>query len=105
MPFKVPIEQLNAPDSWRYILRHHIRFFADLEGFRGLLKHLGKDNPFAECFIEVAATFDARRAPISVWRDGDKDFKDLLSKMTSLDPTKRITAREALKHPWFSKEL
>lgn len=107
MPFKVPIEQLEAPDSWRHIIGKHIFFFGDDEGLRGLFRYLGSDNPFVDRIIEVADTFKTSnpRAPISVWRFGDEDFKDLLSKMTILDPTRRITAREALKHPWFSKEL
>lgn len=107
MPFKIPIEQLDAPDSWRYILRKHISFFGDTEGLRGLLKYLGNDNPFGERIIEVAATFNSSdaRQPISRWQFGDENFKDLLSKMTILDPTRMISAREALEHPWFMKEL
>jgi cell division cycle 2-like protein len=28
---------------------------------------------------------------------------DLLQKLMAYDPTKRLTALEALKHPWFSE--
>jgi len=29
---------------------------------------------------------------------------ELLTQMFSLDPTKRISAKDALKHPWFQEE-
>lgn len=33
----------------------------------------------------------------------NKSFLDLLRKIFVYDPKKRITAREALKHPWFNE--
>lgn len=33
----------------------------------------------------------------------NKQFLDLLRRIFVYDPKKRITAREALKHPWFSE--
>jgi serine/threonine protein kinase len=38
------------------------------------------------------------------WRSKSADLKDLISKCMSYDPTERITAEEALKHPWFMSE-
>jgi len=39
----------------------------------------------------------------SDWPDvNDAAFKDLIQGMTNLDPAKRITARQALEHPWFA---
>jgi serine/threonine protein kinase len=41
--------------------------------------------------------------PFSNWSDvDDAAFKDLIQGMTNLDPTKRITAHQALEHPWFA---
>lgn len=41
--------------------------------------------------------------PFSEWSDiDDAVFKDLILAMTNLDPTKRITSRQALEHPWFA---
>ena len=44
--------------------------------------------------------------PFSDWPDVSdaafKDFKDLVRGMMNLDPTKRVTARQALEHPWFA---
>lgn len=105
MIFLVSKEEPNSEDAWRYILRRHVSFFADEDGFRGLLCHVGEDNPFFERLITVAGDFDSRnpRKPFVLWHYVDADFRDLVSKMTNLDPAKRITAREALEHPWFTK--
>ena len=35
----------------------------------------------------------------------NKQFLDLLRKIFQNDPAKRITAKEALKHPWFKETL
>lgn len=34
-----------------------------------------------------------------------QNFKDLLDKMFTLDPEKRITPRDALKHPFIAEQL
>ncbi|KAI4176623.1 MAG: hypothetical protein LQ343_000914 [Gyalolechia ehrenbergii] len=35
----------------------------------------------------------------------NKQFLDLLKKIFVYDPTKRITAKQALRHPWFRESL
>lgn len=35
----------------------------------------------------------------------NKQFLDLLTRIFVYDPDKRITAHEALKHPWFKETL
>ena len=35
----------------------------------------------------------------------NKMFLDLLRKIFVYDPNKRVTAKEALKHPWFKESL
>ena len=35
------------------------------------------------------------------WRKRSPNLKDLIIKMLEVDPEKRISAAEALKHPWF----
>ncbi|OTA65185.1 kinase-like protein [Hypoxylon sp. EC38] len=104
MIFLVSNDQLNAEDSWRYILRRHLSYFADRDGFNGFLQHIGEENPFYERVIALANDFlpGNRRQPFEAWEDVDPIFKDLVIKMTRLDPALRITARDALKHPWFS---
>lgn len=42
--------------------------------------------------------------PFSGWPEvGDLRFKDLILRLASLDPASRLTARQALEHPWFSE--
>ncbi|TGJ77142.1 hypothetical protein E0Z10_g10739 [Xylaria hypoxylon] len=105
MVFLVSDDQLNAEDSWRYILRRHLSYFADRDGFNGFLQHIGEDNPFYERVIAIANEFPPgnRRQPFESWDDVDPIFRDLVTKMTRLDPALRITAREALNHPWFGQ--
>ena len=40
--------------------------------------------------------------PMSYFKNFDKISLDLFSKMIALDPLKRISMKEALKHPYFS---
>ncbi|KAI4859674.1 kinase-like protein [Hypoxylon rubiginosum] len=104
MIFLVSNDQLHAEDSWRYILRRHLSYFADKDGFNGFLQHIGEENPFYERVIALANDFPPgnRRQPFETWKDIDPSLKDLIIKMTRLDPALRITARDALSHPWFS---
>lgn len=68
-----------------------------------MLGHIGRENPFFDCLHGLAGEFgDANpRRPLSMRRGLDTKFQDLIVKMTNLDPKRRITAREALQHPWF----
>lgn len=36
-----------------------------------------------------------------IWKFIGADAKDLVAKLLELDPSKRISAGEALKHPWI----
>lgn len=103
MIFRVSDEELGGKDAWRHILRRHISYFGDEDGFRGLLKHIGEDNAFFDRLVALAGDFDAERPrkPFALWHYVDAELRDLVTKMTNLDPAKRITAREALEHPWF----
>ncbi|KAI1744531.1 kinase-like protein [Xylaria scruposa] len=105
MVFFVDDDQLNADDSWRYILRRHLSYFADRDGFNGLLQHIGEENPFYERIIAIANDFppEIPLQPFESWEHVDPVFRDLVVKMTRLDPSLRITAREALDHPWFGR--
>lgn len=98
-------EELAASDSWRYILRRQISFFGEEEGFKGLLQWIGKENPYFERLIALAGSFDAAnpRKPFDKWHFVDAQFRDLVCRMTTLDLARRITAREALEHPWFTQ--
>lgn len=99
-------EEMYGDKAWWYILQRHIIIFAtDEESFKGLLKLIGEDNPWFARFMEVADyLIDKPRQPVSLWKNVDESFLDLVVKMTNLDPSRRITARAALEHPWFRKD-
>jgi serine/threonine protein kinase len=101
--FCVPDSQLNAEDSWRHILSRHISDFGDEEGVNGLLDHIGEESVFQQRLIDLVGAFGPEnpRQPLETWSYLDLDLRDLIGKMTRLDPTKRITAKETLDHPWF----
>lgn len=96
-------EELAASDSWRHVLRRQISFFAEDEGFKPLLGWMGEETPFFERLVALAASFDTvnPRKPFPKWHFVDTQFRDLVCRMTTLDPARRIKAREALEHPWF----
>lgn len=105
MVFRVSDNQLHADDSWRFVLKRHISYFGDEEGLRGLMAHIGEVNPFHQRLITLAGSFgeDGPREPFGSWEYVEPEFRDLIGKMTSLDPTRRITARQALGHCWFGR--
>ncbi|AEO71048.1 uncharacterized protein THITE_2123010 [Thermothielavioides terrestris NRRL 8126] len=90
------------------ILRRHLSFFAsEMEDFEGFIAyHGGDDNPFVKRLKELLCTFSEKepRLPFGRWQQVDPQFRDLICKMTCMDPLRRITAREALQHPWFAED-
>jgi serine/threonine protein kinase len=88
------------------VLERQLSYFSDWEGVEGLIRYLG-DSPWAQLIAMVAADFNADnpRRPFELWQDLDPDFKDLVVRMTNVDPTRRLTAKEALEHKWFADVL
>ncbi|KAI1166034.1 kinase-like domain-containing protein [Nemania serpens] len=88
------------------ILTRQISYFANWDDLDGFRKYLGRRHPWQSDFQRIADSFDESnpRQPFALWKSDllDADFKDLIGKMTNFDPRKRITAEEALDHPWFS---
>lgn len=106
MVFLLPDQpDTDTKDIWRSILPRHISFFADEDSLNGFLNHIGTDNPYFEHLSSLASTFKAENLwqPFSEWADVESDLRNLITKMTSMDPARRITAREALQHPWFNQ--
>ncbi|KAK5654702.1 hypothetical protein OQA88_7026 [Cercophora sp. LCS_1] len=89
------------------ILRRHLSFFAsEMEDFEGFIAyHGGDDNPFVKRLKKLLCTFSEEepRLPFGRWQQVDPQFRDLICKMTCMDPSRRITAREALQHSWFAE--
>ncbi|KAK4204497.1 kinase-like domain-containing protein [Triangularia verruculosa] len=101
MVFLVPEEErVEGHEAWKPILMRHVSYFGDNDGFQGFLEHIGEKNADFDAFIDIALQVKPRR-PFAGRHYLDSQFRDLITKMTSLDPNKRITAREALKHAWF----
>jgi hypothetical protein len=67
MVFRVNDDQLKAVDSWRYILRRHISYFADEDGFNGFLEHIGEENPFYRRLIDLANSFGPQSYVEFMW--------------------------------------
>jgi len=80
-------------------------FFGEEESLKGLLQWIGEKNPFFERLITIAGSFDSAnpRKPFDKWYFVNAQFRDLVCRMTKLDPATRITSREALDHPWFAQ--
>lgn len=86
-------------------LQRQVSYFGDRDGINGLMKHVGDE----EANLEVLSLlWDDRYADylpykhFSEWSEvQDGGFRELVLRMMNLDPARRITAREALEHPWF----
>ncbi|KAI1260242.1 kinase-like domain-containing protein [Xylariaceae sp. FL1019] len=92
-------------DPTQDILMKQISFFADWKDFDGFLNCLGRRHPWASSLRRMADSFDQKnpRLPFASWKSDllEPEFKDLIGKMTNFDPRKRITAEQALDHPYF----
>lgn len=68
------------------------------------MKHVGDEE--ANCQV-IEMLWEDRAAdyipykPLAEWTDVDSTFKDLVQGLNSLDPSQRLTARQALDQPWF----
>ena len=101
---RIDIDGLSEGDKERLIVKRLLSHFADGPGLVGLLEHLDDSvAPWRNLVLDVVPEFTTAdpRKPFSMWEDVDECFRDVITKMMSLDPARRITAREALEHPWF----
>lgn len=109
MTFQVESSELKGEEPWHAISARHISYFGglDTDSLEALLHHLGPDNPYVERLSSICLEFGPEnpRKPFEFWKPVDPDFKDLVLRMTRLDPARRITAREALEHPWFASPV
>lgn len=87
-------------------LQRQVSYFGDQEGWNGLNTHISDDRTGRQrlwnLWADRAADYHSYR-PFSHWPNvTDGEFKDLIGRMTSLDPLRRATAHEMLEHPWFA---
>lgn len=93
----------KSVDKLSVVLERQLSYFADPDSLRGLYRYQ-QDSPWVQKYNDIADRFghDNPRTPISRWQGVDEGFKDLVGKMTNIDPVRQITADEALAHPWFA---
>ncbi|TGO12564.1 hypothetical protein BTUL_0086g00390 [Botrytis tulipae] len=89
-------------EAWNQIIMRHISFFWDQDDYLALLDHIGEDNPFFDRVIDMVNDFKGPMTPVRKWSYLDENFRDLVVNMARLDPASRLSAREALEHPFFS---
>ena len=101
------VDEQKLPKGTRLldvVVELQLSYFADLRGLQGLLDYF-EDKSRAQYFASIAENFTAQRPrrPISKWKAmEDPDLTDLVVRMTNVDPTRRLTATEALAHRWFA---
>ncbi|KAF3483973.1 uncharacterized protein GIQ15_03297 [Arthroderma uncinatum] len=102
--FRIDEGSLSRAEKERIIVKRLLSHFGDGPGLVGFLHHL-EDNSakWRDLVVTIADEFTPAdpRYPFSIWEDVDESFRDIIVKMTSLDPARRITAKDALEHPWF----
>jgi hypothetical protein len=104
MVFYVPESELGGAEQFNAILRRHVSYFGDIASLEGLLRHIGgEESAYYNRVMDIIQSIggDSPREPFELWEPVDPDFKDLVGKMTSMEPARRISAREALGHCWF----
>ncbi|RMY59964.1 hypothetical protein D0863_11758, partial [Hortaea werneckii] len=90
-------------------LQRLVSYFGDKDGINGLLTHVGDDETSCEI---LSMLWDERHAdyipykPFVEWPETQQDesLRDVITGLVNLDPKKRLTASQALVHPWFSAE-
>ncbi|KAI8633045.1 kinase-like domain-containing protein [Xylariaceae sp. FL1651] len=106
--FTEKANRASPEEQAKPILSRHLSFFTsseeDFDGF--IAYHGGENSPFIERIKELCKTLSEENPglPFETWQQADPQFRDLVCKMTCLDPFQRIAAREALQHPWFAAE-
>uniref|UniRef100_A0A1A8NJI7 CHK2 checkpoint homolog n=1 Tax=Nothobranchius rachovii TaxID=451742 RepID=A0A1A8NJI7_9TELE len=66
-------------------------------------------TPFHESFSKLSVTEQIIRGEFTMvpskWKNVSDQAKDVVRKLLEVDPSKRMTIREALQHPWLKDQL
>ncbi|GAD96440.1 calcium/calmodulin dependent protein kinase, putative [Paecilomyces variotii No. 5] len=85
-------------------LQRQVSYFGDQEGVDGLLRHLSDDDTSCEVLQMLWEERFDENIPYKSFYDwpevSDPEFKDFIKSLTSLAPNRRVTAKQALDHPW-----
>ncbi|KAI1966888.1 hypothetical protein LOZ58_000378 [Ophidiomyces ophidiicola] len=94
---------LAGNDSWRSPEGHfkgELNKSSDIFSFAAVMKKSTAKSWDSFGMIEWQTIIPTDRSQSG--RMSLNDFKDLILRMTNMDPQKWTTAREALEHPWFA---
>ncbi|PIG85730.1 calcium/calmodulin dependent protein kinase [Aspergillus arachidicola] len=87
-------------------LQRQVSYFGDQEKLSELVKHISDDGISCQGLQMLWEEIQEDHIPyrlFSEWQDvSDPVFKDFILGLTSLDPHKRLMARQALDHPWLA---
>lgn len=87
-------------------LQRQVSYFGDREGMSGLQKHIADDDISCQILQMLWDERSEEHVPYKPFREWpnivDPSFKDLILRLTNLDPMKRIRACETLEHPWLT---
>ncbi|KAF2086009.1 calcium/calmodulin dependent protein kinase [Saccharata proteae CBS 121410] len=86
------------------VLWRQISYFGNWDDIRALKALMKKGSPWRPALSILYSDIghDNPLTPLLQFQGIDADFKDLIGKMTSFDPKKRISAKEAMAHKWFA---
>lgn len=91
-------------EAWNQIIMRHISFFWIQDDYLEFLDHIGEDNPFFDRVIDMVNEFKGPMTPVRKWSYLDANFRDLVVNMARLDPSNRLSVREALEHLFFGSD-
>ncbi|KAF7946617.1 hypothetical protein EAE96_009612 [Botrytis aclada] len=91
-------------EAWNEIIMRHVSFFWDQDDYLAFLDHIGEDNPFFDRVIDMVNGFKGPMTPVRKWSYLDANFRDLVVNIARLHPASRLSAREALEHPFFGND-
>ncbi|KAL1871815.1 hypothetical protein Plec18167_006965 [Paecilomyces lecythidis] len=87
-------------------LQRQVSYFGDQEGIDGLLQHISDDDVSCEVLQMMWDERFDENIPYKAFNDwpevSDAEFKDFIKGLTSLAPSRRVTAKQALDHPWLA---
>ncbi|KAL1857981.1 hypothetical protein Plec18170_003205 [Paecilomyces lecythidis] len=87
-------------------LQRQVSYFGDQDWINGLLKHLADDDisrQVLQMLWEDRNESYIPYKPFVEWTDIiDPEFRDFIGGLTTLEPSKRLTAPQALEHPWLA---
>ncbi|MCJ1309310.1 hypothetical protein MMC25_002969 [Agyrium rufum] len=104
--FAIPEEELGNRFALQLVtvVDTQLSYFADPGDLVTLLAQLD-ENPRAQMFRDRAEQFRSGlipRYPVASWPGFDDNFKTFIAGLTSFDPRKRMSAKQALQHRWLA---